>query len=231
MYGYHGGCCVRDIFQAIIRVRKFRTPYLYFFIDTAGPIPGEEYLTYDGVKINEQSIGEVFNKYYVLSKDPAMHDINWQEQRFIAHMRDNTHDTADLMQELLALRKQLLKSERMPDFFVDMHVRNSLENNISCAAYRAIFHDFLDDSGYTVGDAIFKPDKRAPSIPGVNIAEDNDNEEVDQRDCQMNMSYLAIPTITETEADDLRKLRSSNQAKEEDLLKLYKFEFDQLYVK
>lgn len=229
VYGFRGGCCVRDIFQAIIRVRHFKSPYMYYYLDTAGPVPADYYLTYNGVKENEMSIGELYNKYYVQAKDPAMQAYNQLEQRFIAHIRDNTFSMTELQPEMENLLKMRLKSERMPEFFVDIHVRNCLENNISCAHYSSIFHDFLSDSGFSVGEAIFRHDRRAPWIPGVNIAADEESEQAPVVDLER--GYLAIPTIDATEALELRQRQFANLASEQDILKLQKFDFDNNYVK
>ena len=256
VYGYSGSCCVRDVHQAMVRVRKFAEPEMYFLLNTSAPRPPSNLLTLEGTKAHENSVPGIMAAYY----NENNMKLKSAQDRLVRSAMDPSIPVEEAVAEVQKVRDMILKETPMPDWLFDVHVYNQLEDSISTAMYSELFYDFLKDTGYALGEPITTFPRGGRAFPGISARgldcdgelggrsdSDEASEEVDHdttkcADTQVvddeyhddsddvPVNYAALPVVHETEAKAIRMWVNGGDATLLQKRTLERYVFDHTYL-
>jgi hypothetical protein len=227
VYAYSGSCCVRDVNQAMVRVRNFRDDDIIFLINTFGPRPPAYLLTYEGTKEREMENADLITKYY---NDNNM-SLKRMQNKIVGTSMDIARPKEDRMAEVSGhidrLDEIVLRSKPLPNWLFDCHVRNRLEDNISAARFMGLYYDYLRDSGFELTEDISTFDREAPRFIGVNDDEERDPQEEEEIEADQEVTgYESIPVIDAVYAQYIQRLVFSGNAEKLEKKCLERYEFD-----
>lgn len=230
LYATNTSCTMADIFQGLARVRKFREPFMYYALDCDGPRPVNLPLTYEGVLSSVKAHGALTEKY--LGSDTSRPEMPPDATNvlgvFLNDFDDLSEDELDnelvqirMMQHLKRL-KVMRKLQKVPEWLLDAHVRNTWAQNItrSPEAFSKVFEDFCAMTGWTIQGSLTEEDVAAWE---AEHGSPPDSNAVLNVECD---SYEKIKDIAGERYQYLKIKKLRGQANNKDLLEIEKHWFD-----
>ena len=146
MFGYAGGCVVRDAFQAHLRVRRFKNKELYFLLDTTFYQNEPLFTTYEGVKKHIATKAALTDAYYVRDETQRSKQAILEDMWRVA--TDGSIKEEERHARMRGIQAEIDGMKAIPEWLLDIHIRNILEENISKRFLRGVWYKFLKRSGF-----------------------------------------------------------------------------------
>ena len=165
VYSSAHSCCVRDVFQAMKRVRQFGSPELYYCFDTLSNLNERRSLC-----TSLEAAGRYVKHLGWLQEHYCGQQVLRTEEGVLEQvLAFYPEDSAAAAQRLRALQEQLrtARQQGMPAWLADVHSHTTLESHLSKGYHAECFGLFLELNAYTSQN--YKPDpQEQPQAPQGN---------------------------------------------------------------
>ena len=220
MFGYAGSCVVRDAFQAHLRVRKFNNKELYFLLDTSYYQNEPTFVSYQGVKKHIATKAALTDAYYSRSADARSKQAILEDMWRL--VTDKSINRDEKQRKMTEIQGEIDGMEPIPNWLLDIHIRNILEENTSKRFMRGVWYAYLKRSGFDdivqvmpEGELAIVTESKTDPAPVVHTA----------------VKYASIPEIDAREYERIKQaINQDGSATEEEQASASRFRFDNVVV-